>query len=482
MKPHHFLSAVLVFCVLAPSLSAQPPFGGRGGFGDRDDDDDRERFRGRGGFGGRGGFPGRGDDDGRRGARGRGGFGGRGDDGDNEGRDRFRRRGGFSGRGGRGGRGGFDPSEILRRLDRNDNGVLDPDEQDGPAGFIIRRLQRDNPDIEAGKPIPLDRVSESFERMRRGRNDDDDSGRDDEDSSKPELLVPGFGIGQTPMPLLGFGPAAEWLSVPVTEEDEREAAERMRRYDRDRDGFLTEEELRRSRFSGNPLDFDRNRDGRLAADELAIRYARRRQSEQAERAARRDGDNERRGRGDREEEAETRDPYGGRNSYRALAAAPGRPAGLPGWFTDRDRDGDDQVAMAEYTSQWNDALVEEFFRFDLNRDGWITAGECLEGIEQGASVSAAAMNASSEGSHGGSIAPETESANAETVSSAGGSAQRIDAETMQWAKDMVGRYDANGDGVLTPSEWQTMLVPPSGADADQDGRITVEEYAAFRQQ
>ena len=73
---------------------------------------------------------------------------------------------------------------------------------------------------------------------------------------------------------MGFGATAEMMAVEVTPADQRESEERMRRYDRNRDGFLTKDELS-SRFAGNPMDFDRNRDGKLSVSELAVRYARR---------------------------------------------------------------------------------------------------------------------------------------------------------------------------------------------------------------
>src|SRR6056297_1101860 len=95
------LGVWLTLLCLAPAL-AQPP--------------------GRGRSGGRGGPPG-------------GSFGGRG----------FGGRGGDS-RGDRG-RGGFDPAAMLQRFDRNGNGMIDMDERDGPAGFIIGRLERENSGI-----------------------------------------------------------------------------------------------------------------------------------------------------------------------------------------------------------------------------------------------------------------------------------------------------------------------------------------------
>src|SRR5690606_1857931 len=89
----------------------------------------------------------------------------------------------------------------------------------------------------------------------------------------PALLVPGFGEPKVLEPVLGFGPTAELMSVEVTPADLKEAEESLQRYDRNRDGFLSSEETSR-RWSGNPMDFDRNGDGKLSLSELAVRAAR----------------------------------------------------------------------------------------------------------------------------------------------------------------------------------------------------------------
>lgn len=52
-------------------------------------------------------------------------------------------------------------------------------------------------------------------------------------------------------------------------------------------------------------------------------------------------------------------------------------------------------------------------------------------------------------------------------------------QTIEYAARIVQRNDRNGDGVLTRQEWAEMLVDPSPADTNQDGQITVEEYAAW---
>lgn len=54
------------------------------------------------------------------------------------------------------------------------------------------------------------------------------------------------------------------------------------------------------------------------------------------------------------------------------------PAGLPAWFLECDANGDGQVTRAEFSKVWSPADAAEFARWDLNRDGLITARECLE--------------------------------------------------------------------------------------------------------
>ncbi|MGB7328368.1 MAG: EF-hand domain-containing protein [Rubripirellula sp.] len=453
MNTRSIAFVALSVLVTIPAM-AQSPFGGGdrgGGRGDRGGD----------AGGGRGGAPG-----GDRGGNGGGGFPGGG-------------RGGATG-GDRASRGGFDPSAILERLDANGNGVLDPDEQQGPASFLIGRLQQSDPSIKPGSPIKISKLKEGFEKMRGGgdpnsRGGGDTSNRNAADEAlMVELLVPGFGEESLAAPLLGFGPKAEMLSVPVTDADRAEAAQNMRRYDRNGNGFIEQNELS-SRMSGNPMDFDRNRDGKLTLDELAVRYARRREGE--EEAKKNNKKDKQRNRDDGQT-GEVVDVFSGRKSYRPTSGRKA-PEGLPGYFTDKDANGDGQISMAEFATEWNDDVVAQFFDSDFNRDGVITTDEALRAVEQGpvskvlATMSAGAAGSSSSGST--------------TVTTAGGGAAatasggKADPKYVKVVKRIVQRYDNNNDGMLTASEWEKMLMSPAAADANRDGRISVEEYALWMQ-
>lgn len=408
-------------------------------------------------------------------------FGGgdRGDRGGDRG-DRGGDRGGFGGRGGgdRGGGGGFDPSGFLSRLDRNGNGILDPDEQEGPASFLIRRLESIDPKIKAGSPIPLKQITDAFEKMRsgggssgdgrddRGGGSDRDSRRSNDSSMEVELLVPGFG-NQFEMPLLpGFGPAAEMLATPINEDDRREAREILARYDRNQDGQIDKEEIGSGRWRGNPMDFDRNADGKLSETELATRNAVRRidRSESGE---------SERGKTDRREESKSSVTvdFKGRRSYRIYNQA--APEGMPRFFAERDLNGDGQVVMSEYTSDWTDARIAEFYNWDSNGDGVITTSEVRSGVNRGAVATDAPAGTAPAGTS--TVAAATTSTTTTPVVPE--NLPEPSEKSTQYAERIIARYDTNKDGAITASEWANMPLSPASSDFDGDGRVTPREFA-----
>ncbi|PNY37271.1 hypothetical protein C2E31_08690 [Rhodopirellula baltica] len=362
-------------------------------------------------------------------------------------------------------------------MDRNGNGTIDPDEQQGPAQFLIQRLQSADSSIKPGQPISIKRVTEAFQKMREGGDRGSSRGgsrSNGDEGLTPELLVPGFGNGlaegETAPSLLGFGPAAEMMSVTVTEEDREEARNNIRRYDRNRNGVLDKNEIS-SRFSGNPLDFDRNKDGRLTEGELAVRYARRRETAEDSR----NDDRNRRDR-DRGGDVEMVDVYGGRKSYRVLTADD-LPKDLPGFFAEKDTNRDGQIEMSEFAETWDDETVEEFFKSDLNRDGHITIAEAYQAVEELAATRASgAMASVGSSDRGGSDTGSSASA-----APAAGPVGEVDDKMIAYAERIIGRYDSNNDKQLVKSEYEKMLMSPVAADANRDGIITVKEYALWMQ-
>jgi hypothetical protein len=379
-------------------------------------------------------------------------------------------------------------------MDANGNGVIDVDEQKGPAQFMLSRLQSYDPSLKLGKPIPLSSITKTFEKARasreggrrgydRGRGNDRDRQREREvrefadQAVTVELLVPGFGnqadaISQ--LPLQGFGAQAELLLIEVTEEDEKTAASRIRSFDKNKNGVLEKSEFTKD-FAGNPMDFDRNRDGRLTQKELAVRYAVRREgTEAAKRKRDLEASRDKRDRKEKKEKSES-DPFNGRRSYRVDRQRE-NPEGLPGYFTDRDTNGDGQISMAEFAIDWSDEVVAQFFSSDFNRDGVITADEALRVVE-GETAPPAAKSMPSRNDVAGSKSRPTKQKTASKKSSR--SNANIDSKNLRYAERIVKRNDKNGDGVLTPSEWKEMLMSPARSDFNRDGKVTVEEYALW---
>jgi len=84
---------------------------------------------------------------------------------------------------------------------------------------------------------------------------------------------------------------------------------------------------------------------------------------------------------DPEQQQSRSDAAGRRSSYRFLSPRERLPEGLPDWFLDRDSNLDGQVTMAEFATDWTDAKVNEFLRYDCNNDGVITVEEVLNPVD-----------------------------------------------------------------------------------------------------
>jgi Ca2+-binding EF-hand superfamily protein len=438
----------------------------------------------------------------------------------------------MGGPGGSMGGGGFNPVEMIRRFDRNGNGMLDPDETEGPARFFLERMAQNNPRIDLSKPIPIDRLAEEMDRMRqeRGGGGGFPGGPTTPQAPKePEPLVPGFGKVEPRGSVEGFGAVGAAPTVLVEERDLREAEDRIKRYDKNNDGFLSKEELDAGRWSDNPMQYDRNRDGKLSQAELAVRYAERRLAQagqQPQNATASRGSFQRSsgeasawgsrggdagggggwgsrggdaggggGWGSRDGGGDSRSGRGGQRSAEADAKSYRHVAnevrasdrrGLPDWFVRNDADGDGQVLMSEFSSTWNESKLADFQAFDLNGDGIITDREALLAVRNGARLGSSLSSSSGSTSAGGSSAgaATTSSASSRNASGTGGASGSSladdEAKNLAWVKRTFERADKNQDGRLTVDEWSEMTLRPEGADTDGDGAISLEEYAAFR--
>lgn len=201
-------------------------------------------------------------------------------------------------------------------------------------------------------------------------------------------------------------------------------------------------------------------------------------------------------------------------SYRFLSAHERLPSGVPAWFIEKDKDFDGQVKMAEYATDWSEAVVDEYRKYDKNFDGFITPDECMEARGEGLvyeSKSGGSSSSSSDsrtsryssyGSRNSSTSkpeeskeeadaeeradtrvaektePKEEEAKEEETADSGDSSGPSKAY-VSYAVKVIAKYDTNRDGVLVAKEWGVMSKDPSSADTSGDGRITPNEYAVF---
>ena len=270
-------------------------------------------------------------------------------------------------------------------MDANGNGVLElnevPEERRGMLRFMASRMG-----IDPEKPIPLDQVRETMIRRFGDREGGQGpSGSEEQGSAKsaeePAPLVPAFGEEQELPRVPEFGERVQHASLfsstsqsalskmdPERASRIRGFAEAMlRRYDRNQSNVLERDEWEGMRVAQGA---DRNNDGKITLDEIIARLA--------EYSERRSRESDRGSSDDSQNSGESGSGNSnGRKSYRFLSAAERLVEGLPDWFARYDANGDGQVAMAEYSSDWSDDKAREFDRYDLNGDGLITQRECL---------------------------------------------------------------------------------------------------------
>ena len=328
---------------------------------------------------------------------------------------------------------------ILRQLDADESGALEADEIADHARPYIERWIR-LAKLDATRPLSIKALEKAVRLYYRDRELPVRSRtqRTPRSTAEDGFSVRDFGPDEDEPPIPGFGEDID-TSVVVLQSDLNMAADRLRNYDRNHDGFMDRREARHGSWSGEDLfAVDYNHDNRLSQRELAVRYAKRRIAEQRNRSSRSASRSRSESR-QREEYAQRRareeeyrqirsDPRnrevyylagsiflrydtnrdGGLDSgeFRNLgdkfdeADADGRgrvdrgelaqwllrtaerpnqdlPADLPEWFRQRDTNSDLQVTMAEFAEDWTAEKVTEFEKHDLNGDGIVTPGECV---------------------------------------------------------------------------------------------------------
>jgi len=271
-------------------------------------------------------------------------------------------------------------------------------------------------------------------------------------------------------------------AIQVDERDRRDADERMRRYDKNNDGSLDQDEVKEARWSDSLAQWDRNKDSKLSLEEVAARYARRREQRQDQELRSRGGEEDRPRQPSNEAAAknESTRPFEKVSSFRVGSSSGSlvRPAGLPEWFVRDDIDGDNQVAMNEFARKWDASTLEDFAKFDSNQDGYITAKECLAGVKKGylkgssysSSSSSASTPSDNSKSEGGSTASSSGTPTASSGSATRGSSSgSVDATMLEWSKKRIEKVDKDKNGFLTPDEFSDSTAKFGDVDKDGNG-------------
>ncbi len=362
--------------------------------------------------------------------------------------------------------------------------MLDPVEAHGPARFMLDRLLQDNPKMDITRPIPMSTLTDAFRRMRSGGpvsygNDGRHGG--DEDfflEQEKTSLVPTFSSKREIIPIAGFGMGA-FSSVRIRERGIKEASNLVNRYDRNNDQMLDEDELSLGRWSDPPLQYDQNQDGKLSLPELADRQARQRTARNEQNRPNRDQASAEKKITSALEKKDTPGLFDNRSSYRIedKDGNPLRPHGIPDWFLQYDVNVDNQVSMREFIKNIDQAAINDFYRFDKNRDGFITSQECLLAIRSGM-IPGAASGSTGLTSNSISGSGSTPGQNSGLHANSKSSLRPMDDRMRLWTESKFRKLDKDKNLSLSTDEF--MEGDFATADTSKNGVIDFQEYAALR--
>ena len=297
------------------------------------------------------------------------------------------------------GRHELDAAQLLRRLDHNQDGLLQREEIPRRVWPQVELAARQR-GLDTKKPLPLSELARSIKPRRADPGEPakptpKDTNTNSEDGSEPSVqsdgnassLVPGFGVPDNRPPVTGFDVPLSGTRVQRTESPEegkgskastastsaansqvrRYAKSMLAQYDKNKNGQLEKEEW--SRLRGKPKEADRNGDDVLSLDELSEHLA--------GYGSRRDTVSGSRSRAGGKSSYRSSKPHGTNRSSRFLSPHERLPKGLPDWFPRKDADLDGQISMGEFSTVWSRGKLKEFTDWDLNGDGLIVPKECL---------------------------------------------------------------------------------------------------------
>lgn len=310
--------------------------------------------------------------------------------------------------------GSRDPSDFLKRMDANNNGMIDPDEVRGYGGsFIVRAAEQAG--MDKTKPLSIEKLSAAMKSQRESSSREEprrEERRDAPSSSSNSSSRPssgpapasGFGGPGKDVPKAqGFGPASDstkpktGASSSATPSSDKPAGASeadktkdyakalLNQYDKNKSGVLEKDEWKEMKEKYHSADA--NGDTVITVEELAANLAGFAASSSSSApasgppAVASSGRSEKDDRRDRKEKdrhgKDKNDAAAAKKPYRVATATELLPKGLPDWFARDDVDGDGQVMMSEYLTSQTEQMAAEFAQYDRNNDGVITPAEAL---------------------------------------------------------------------------------------------------------
>ena len=329
---------------------------------------------------------------------------------------------GFGG-GGMGGGGSREDrlAALLQQIDTNHDGQIDANEIQaaGPRAAMIEGMIR-RAGLEPKYPIKISAIQQGMQNARRGGGPNGNPGfpagpaggspgeqagpggppssGDAKAVASAPPLVPGFGVEQKKLTVPGFdvnakpgataaisataaGDASSGTDAPALTPDQLDEKTRkfaeaiLKQNDKDHSGALEKDRGEWAEVR-NAEAIDKDHNGIITLDELTAYY----QAANGVRPARKEKEKDKGvAKAAAPASSQPDAPPKATNGYRVLSATERLASkGLPDEFFRKDTNGDGQISMSEFASEWTPEVAKKFAQYDLNGDGIITPDEWLQ--------------------------------------------------------------------------------------------------------